>query len=46
MGKKSNLVTLRNTLESSVNLANSSNREFVYGINFVKALTQILKKRI
>lgn len=45
MGKKSNLITLRNTLESSVNLANSSNREFVYGINFVKALTQILKKK-
>jgi len=45
MGKKANLVTLRKEVESKVNLANSSNREFVYGTSFVKALTQILKKK-
>lgn len=45
MGKKANLVTLRKKVESQVNLANASNKEFVYGTSFVKALKQILKKK-
>lgn len=45
MGKKSNLVTLRKSLDNSINLANSSNKEFVYGKSFTSALKQILQRK-
>ena len=45
MGKKANLVTLRKQLNGSTNLANSSNKEFIYGKRFIDSLTQILKRK-